>query len=50
VSSAPEDPRERPENEDESLERAADADDTLSPGSEPGGPEYPEEAIEGREV
>jgi hypothetical protein len=50
VSSAPEDPRERPENEDESLERSADADDTLSPGSEPGGPEYPEEATEGRDA
>ena len=26
---------------------AADADDTLSPGSAPGGPDYPEEATEG---
>ena len=42
--------RERPENEDESLERAADADGTLAPGSEPGGPEYPEKATEGRET
>ncbi len=50
MSSEPEGPRERPENEDESLERAAEADDTLSPGSEPGGPEYPEEATEGREA
>jgi hypothetical protein len=50
VSAAPEDPRNRPENEEESLERAADADDTLSPGSEPGGPEYAEEATEGRDA
>ncbi len=49
MNAASENPRERPENEEESLERAADADDTLRPGSEPGGPDYPEEATEGRE-
>ncbi|MDQ3669763.1 MAG: hypothetical protein M3377_05720 [Actinomycetota bacterium] len=42
------DNEERPENEDASLEEAAEADDTLSPGSEPGGPEYSEEETEGR--
>jgi hypothetical protein len=31
----------------EDMAIAADADETLSPGSEPGGPEYPEEATEG---
>ena len=42
--------QEPPEDEDESLEEAAEADDTLSPGSQPGGPEYPEEATEGRDA
>lgn len=46
----PQSPPERPENEDENLETAADSDDTLAPASEPGGPDYPEEATEGREA
>jgi hypothetical protein len=45
----PQSPPERAENEEANLETAADADDTLRPGSEPGGPEYPE-ATEGREA
>ena len=32
-----------------SLARAAEADDTLAPGSDSGGPDYPQEASEGRE-
>ena len=39
-------PREARREDEESLARAADADETLPPGSEPG---YPEEATEGRE-
>ena len=39
-----------PAREEEGLARGAEADDTLRPGSEPGGPEYPEEATEGREA
>ena len=31
----------------EEMARAADADETLSPGSMPGSPDYPEEATEG---
>ena len=46
VASAPE----RIAGEDaESRERAAEADDTLAPGTMPGGPDYPEEATEGPE-
>lgn len=29
------------------MSEAAEADETLEPGSMPGGPEYPEEAVEG---
>ena len=43
-------PREARREDEESLARAADADETLPPGSEPGGPDYPEEAVEGREA
>jgi hypothetical protein len=43
-------PPERPAaTDEEALERAAEADETLPPGSMPGGPEYPEEATEGRD-
>ena len=31
----------------EDMAEAAEADETLEPGSMPGGPEYPEEAVEG---
>lgn len=37
----------RPGDDEEARARAADADDTLAPGSQPGGPEYPEDASEG---
>ncbi len=38
----------RPADEDEeAVEQAAEADETLPPASMPGGPEYPEEASEG---
>ena len=32
----------------EDMWEAADADETLKPGSMPGGPEYPEDAVEGQ--
>ena len=35
-----------PLEDDETRRRAAEADETLEPGSMPGGPEYPEEAAE----
>jgi hypothetical protein len=31
----------------EDMSEAAEADETLKPGSMPGGPEYPEDAVEG---
>ena len=37
------DPREGPDD----MARQADVDDTLAPGSAPGGPEWPSEATEG---
>jgi hypothetical protein len=43
-------PREARHEDEESLARAADADETLPPGSEPGEPDYPEEATEGRDA
>ena len=36
-------------DDEEARARAADADETLAPGSEPGGPDYPEEASDGPE-
>jgi hypothetical protein len=42
-------PERRSGEDDEARARAAEADDSLAPGSEPGGPEYPEDASEGRE-
>ena len=42
-------PERRRGDDEDSRARAADADDTLAPGSMPGGPEYPEEASEGRD-
>jgi hypothetical protein len=42
-------PERRAGEDEESRARAADADETLAPGSDPGGPEYPEEASEGGE-
>ena len=35
-----------PIEDEESRQRAAEADETLAPGSMPGGPEYVEEAAE----
>ena len=35
-----------PLEDDETRQRSAEADETLAPGSMPGGPEYPEEAAE----
>ena len=40
-------PQTRYRESEEDMSFAADADDTLSPGSMPGGPEYPEEETEG---
>ena len=42
-------PREARREDEESLARAAAPDEPLPPGSERGGPDYPEEATEGRE-
>ena len=41
--------RDLPREDEETRERAAESDDTLAPGSMPGGPEYPEKASEGAE-
>ena len=40
-------PLDRADEDEEALGQAAEADETLPPGSMPGGPEYPEEASEG---
>ena len=37
----------RADEDEEAVEQAAEADETLPPASMPGGPEYPEEASEG---
>ena len=34
----------------EDISEAAEADETLPPGSMPGGPDYPEDAVEGEEA
>jgi len=40
------DPNVPPDEGQDDMSHASDADETLAPGSMPGGPEYPEEAAE----
>ncbi len=40
-------PQTRYRESGEDMAEAAEADETLKPGSMPGGPEYPEDAVEG---
>ena len=42
-----EEPVGRADEDEQAVEQAAEADETLPPASMPGGPEYPEEASEG---
>ena len=40
-------PQTRYGESEQDMSEAAEADETLEPGSMPGGPEYPEDAVEG---
>jgi len=44
-----EEPTGRADEDEQAVEQAAEADETLPPASMPGGPEYPEEANGGTE-